>query len=77
MDFSTTLTAISALSLDDRIRLVEAVWDSIAAEQPTPPLTDAQRKELDRRLAAHQAAPDDVVPWEEVKSQAMARGRKK
>ena len=76
MDFSATLSAINLLSIDERIRLVEAVWDSIATEQPIPPVTEAQKIELDRRLAAHRAAPDDVIPWETVKEQALARGRK-
>ena len=29
-------------------------------------LTQAQREELDRRLADHRANADDVVSWEEV-----------
>jgi len=34
-----------------------------------------EQEELERRLAAHKASPADVVPWEEVKSQALARAR--
>jgi len=76
MDFPTTLSTINALSVDERIRLVEAVWDGIAAEQSTPQLTDLQKQELQRRLEDHQASPDDVVAWEEVKAQALSRGRR-
>lgn len=36
-------------------------------------VTDAQKAELDRRLADHEANPDDVVPWSEVKAYALAR----
>jgi putative addiction module component (TIGR02574 family) len=75
MDFSSALSAANELSVDDRIRLVEAVWDGIAAEQPQPILTDTQRKELDRRLAEADASPDDVVPWEQVKAAALARAK--
>jgi putative addiction module component (TIGR02574 family) len=74
MDLSTTLSAINALSVDERIRLVEAVWDGIAAEQPTPQLTQPQKQELRRRFDGHQASPDDVVAWEDVKAQALVRG---
>jgi len=35
------------LPLDERIRLVEDLWDSIAADQNTLPLTPEQRAELD------------------------------
>lgn len=38
------------LSIDERIRLVEDIWDSIAADQGALPLTDEQKAELDRRL---------------------------
>jgi len=76
MDLSMTLAEIVSLSVDDRIRLVEAIWDSIAAEPGQPELTEAQKQELERRLAAYTASPADVTPWEEVKAQALARGRR-
>ena len=50
--------------------LVEEFWDSIAAATP---VTDAQRVELDRRLADREAHPDDVVFWKEVKYSIAAR----
>ena len=43
------------LPLEERIRLVEDLWDSIAADQSLLPLTPEQRTELDRRLDAYQA----------------------
>jgi len=43
------------LPLDERIRLVEDLWDSIAADQGLLPLTPEQRAELDRRLDAYEA----------------------
>jgi putative addiction module component (TIGR02574 family) len=43
------------LTLDERLRLVEDLWDSIAAEQGALPLTAAQKVELDRRLDAYEA----------------------
>ena len=43
------------LPLDKRIRLVEDLWDSIAADQGSLPLTPEQREELDRRLDAYEA----------------------
>jgi len=43
------------LPVDERIRLVEDLWDSIAADQSALPLTDAQRRELDHRLDAYDA----------------------
>jgi putative addiction module component (TIGR02574 family) len=43
------------LPLEERIRLVEDLWDSIAADQGALPLTPEQRAELDNRLDAYEA----------------------
>jgi putative addiction module component (TIGR02574 family) len=64
---------IDRLSIEDRIVLATAIWDSIAAEPHPPLLTEAQRLELERRLADHAANPDDVIPWEQIKTEALAR----
>jgi putative addiction module component (TIGR02574 family) len=64
---------IARLSVEERLVLVEDLRDSIAQESAATPLTDAQRAELDRRLAEHEADPDDVVPWREVKASIAAR----
>jgi putative addiction module component (TIGR02574 family) len=76
MDLASTLAEIVSLSVDERIRLAEAIWDSITSEPGQPELTEAQRQELERRLAAHTASPEEVVPWEEVKAQALGRARR-
>ncbi len=63
---------IDMLSRDDRLALVQEIWDMIAAEQQ-PLLSEAQREELKRRLAEDDASPDDVIPWEQVKAETLAR----
>ena len=64
---------IDRLSIEDRITLAQAIWDSIPAQPHPPLLTEEQGQELDRRLADHQANPDDVVPWEQIKAEALTR----
>jgi putative addiction module component (TIGR02574 family) len=64
---------LSRLTIAERLALVEALWDSIDAESHPSFLTDAKRQELDHRWAEHQANPDDVIPWEQVKAEALAR----
>jgi putative addiction module component (TIGR02574 family) len=64
---------IDRLSLEDRLALMHEIWESISAEPDRVHLSDAQRRELERRLAEHEANPDDVVPWEQVKAEALAR----
>ncbi|TAK87929.1 MAG: hypothetical protein EPO20_00350 [Betaproteobacteria bacterium] len=70
MSASLKSLGIERLSIEERLRLVEELWDSIAEATP---LTDAQRAELDRRLAEHEANPDDVVSWENIKASITAR----
>ena len=38
------------LTVAQRIKLVEDLWDSISSEQDVLPLTPSQKAELDRRL---------------------------
>jgi len=45
------------LDIDEQIELVEAIWDGIVSRGAAPPLTEAQKTELDRRLADHLANP--------------------
>ena len=42
------------LPVEERLKIVEDLWDSIAADQKALRLTDAQRAELDRRLDAYE-----------------------
>lgn len=43
------------LPVEERIRIVEDLWDSIAADQKSLPLTAEQKAKLDRRLDAYEA----------------------
>ena len=46
-------TKLQQLTVDERIKLVEDLWDSIAADQGALPITADQKSELDRRLNAY------------------------
>jgi putative addiction module component (TIGR02574 family) len=72
MDIAATLNEISILSVEERIQLVQAIWDSIAAEQIYPDLTDAQRQELDRRVSDYDSNPENVMTWEEIRTSIKA-----
>lgn len=73
MSVSLKSLGIDRLSVEERLALVEELWDSIADSSADLPLTDAQRAELDRRLTEHEANPDDVVPWEDIKASIGGR----
>ena len=64
---------IDRLSVQERLALVHAIWDSIAADSEATPLTETQIQEIDRRLAAHRANPQAAIPWEQIEAEALAR----
>ncbi|MGB9428936.1 MAG: addiction module protein [Gammaproteobacteria bacterium] len=70
------LDQVRQLSLEDQLDLVEALWDDIAGRNGVPLPTEAQKTELDRRIAEHEANPNDTAPWNEVKVEALARIRR-
>jgi putative addiction module component (TIGR02574 family) len=73
MSVSIKSLGIDRLGVEERLDLVEQIWDSLAADNAAVPLTDTQRAELDRRIADHDRSPDDVVSWENVKSSVSER----
>jgi putative addiction module component (TIGR02574 family) len=68
MSASFQVPDLSQLSVAERIIVVEQIWDSIAAEQGTLPLTPAQEAELDRRLESYRKSPTTGDSWENVKA---------
>jgi putative addiction module component (TIGR02574 family) len=62
------LSELLKLPVPERLRLVEAIWDSIADVPEAIALSDAERAELDRRLEAFLKNPREGSPWPEVKA---------
>lgn len=67
MEGKETSQELKKLSVAERILLVEEIWDRIAVDQESLQVTDAQRQELDRRLDAYHASPEEGSSWEDVK----------
>lgn len=76
MGISAKALGIDQLNVDERLALVEEIWATICADAKAFPLSDAQRAELDRRVADDDSFPEDVVPWDEIKAQMRARLRR-
>ena len=64
---------LAELPVQERIRLVEALWDTIAEHPESIELSSAERRELDRRMEAYLKNPSEDTPWPEVKSKLLAR----
>lgn len=57
---------ILKLPVEDRLRLVELLWESLCTNPSAVPLSDAHRAAIDVELAAHRQNPDDVLTLEQV-----------
>jgi putative addiction module component (TIGR02574 family) len=64
---------ILALSMSERIQLVEDIWDSVAESPESIVLTNEQKEELDRRLDAYHQNPDQGSPWATVRERIRNR----
>jgi putative addiction module component (TIGR02574 family) len=69
MSFQDVLAEVDSWPIEDRIRLVQEVWDRLADQGHEPELSDAMKAEIDRRLATHAANPDAAIPWEQVEAE--------
>jgi putative addiction module component (TIGR02574 family) len=57
----------------EKVRLVQQLWDEIAEEAAHLPLTESQRRLLDEQIDHHEANPDDVEPWENVREDILRK----
>ena len=64
---------IDSMSVEDRIALVQDIWDSVAIEAGLLAPSATEKAELDRRLDEDDTAPDNTISWETIKSEAVKR----
>jgi len=62
---------IAKLSAEDRLALLELIWDSL--DPDAVPLTEAQREELDRRIADFEGDSVPGIAWEAVLERLRGR----
>ena len=67
----TCLADLLTLSPAERLQLAQDLWDSLPEE--AVPLTEEQVRELERRLADHDADPEAAIPCAEVRDRLRAR----
>lgn len=63
-----SVAEILELSVQERIRLVELIWESIAAVPEALEVTPELKVELEARLKEFEADPEAGYSWEQVKS---------
>ena len=58
---------------EERMRIAEIIWVSLATNPETIPLGDAHRAAIDEAVAEHERNPDDVVSRDQVLAEARRR----
>ena len=71
MSHSALPPEIRSLSVPERVALVEQIWDSIVEDEAKFELTDAQKAELDRRLARRDSYSSRESDWVDVKARIL------
>ena len=57
---------VLAMSVSERMKLIQTLWESIADAPESLPVTDKDREEINRRLEAYYRDPKAGSPWPEV-----------
>ena len=60
------MDAIRQMSVPDRVQLAQDIWDSLQPSAEELPLTEAQRRIVNERLAEHDADPSTAISWDEL-----------
>ena len=63
-----SIADILQLPVQERIRLVELIWDSVAAIPESVEISPALKAELEVRLKEFEANPEAGYSWDQVKS---------
>ena len=64
---------IETLAPEERLQLIEDLWESLRSQPETVRLTSAQQAELDRRLDELDRGEAQVISWDEVKRRIRSR----
>ena len=73
MSHSTLPPEIRDLPVPERVALVEKIWESIVEDEASFEFTDAQKAELDRRLAGRAASDSPGSDWDDVKARILKK----
>jgi putative addiction module component (TIGR02574 family) len=64
---------IAEMPIEERIQLVEDIWDSIAELPESILVPEWHKEELEKRLDAYHTNPTEGTPWGEIKEKLLNR----
>lgn len=71
-EFSSVLSAAQQLPEQDRLRLIDALWETVPPEAEAP-FSDEWAAEIERRVAELDAGTAKTIPWSQIRDEALAR----
>jgi putative addiction module component (TIGR02574 family) len=75
MNLQAVITEVESWPMEDRLQLIEELWDRIATAPEVAVLTDHQKQDLQRRLDAFRDNPKAGSPWEAVRARLQRNAR--
>ncbi len=70
---SVLLEEALKLPVIERRKLAEDIWESLDGSSEAFELSPEQAAELQRRIDHHEKFPEEGIPWETVRDDALAR----
>ena len=64
---------LDKLTREEKLRLIDEIWDSLENDPDAFPLTESQRRELDRRLDELDRGEAVLIPWEQALKELQSR----
>ena len=71
MSAQTITESFKTLSPSEKIRVLQKLWDEVADEIASEPLTESQGLLLDERIKQHEGNPCDLEPWENARNDIL------
>ncbi len=71
-DYDSLLSNASQLPVDQRIELIEALWNTVPNDV-VPLLSDEWQSEIQRRSAEYDTGSVQPIPWEQIRADALQR----
>lgn len=74
-DVVAVMNEVGSWLVEERLCLIEEVWENISATSKAIVLSEAHEQDLQRRLDAYRDDPKAGSPWEEVEARPRGNGR--
>jgi|GEM_PF-4734073 len=72
MSTQTITESFRKLSPTEKIRVLQELWDDVAEDVASEPLSESQKLLLDERIQQHVENPSDVERWDRTRDDILS-----